>query len=49
MPAIVVFDRCGDEAARWVGRGPEDRPENELFRELRKLLDERRVCEQPSA
>ena len=49
LPGIVVFDRCGDEAARWVGRDPDDRPEDELFRVLRKLVDERRVCERPSA
>jgi peroxiredoxin len=49
MPAIVVFDRCGDEAARWAGRQPRDRPENAVFRALRRLAEDRRACSRPSA
>lgn len=49
LPALLVFDRCGDEAARWVGRSPADRPERALIRIVRKLAEEKRVCERPSA
>lgn len=49
LPALVVFDRCGDEAARWVGRQPSDRPENAIFRVLRRLAEDRRACTRPSA
>lgn len=49
MPAIVVFDRCGDEVARWVGRQPGDRPDGALLRVLRRLSQDRRACSRPSA
>jgi len=49
MPAIVVFDRCGDEAARWVGRQPDDRPEGTVLRLLRRLAEDRRACSRPNA
>jgi peroxiredoxin len=49
LPAIVVFDRCGDEAARWVGRRPGDRPEADVLRLLQKVAEEDRVCAGPSA
>jgi peroxiredoxin len=49
LPAIVVFDRCGDEAARWVGRRPGARPESALLRLLRKLAQEKRICSGPNA
>ncbi|HEU5076654.1 MAG TPA: peroxiredoxin family protein [Polyangiaceae bacterium] len=49
LPAIVVFDRCGDEVARWVGRQPGDRPDSAVFRVLRRLAEERRACSRPSA
>ena len=49
MPAIVVFDRCGDEVARWTGRLPSDRPEAAVLRVLRRLDKERRACSRPSA
>ncbi len=48
LPAILVFDRCGDEAARWVGRRPGDRPESAVFRVLRRLAEDRRACSRPS-
>lgn len=49
LPAILVFDRCGEEAARWAGRQPGDRPESALFRVLRRLAEDRRACNRPSA
>jgi len=49
LPAIVLFDRCGAEAARWVGRQPGDRPESDVIRVLRKLSEQQRVCDRPSA
>lgn len=49
LPALLVFDRCGDEVARWAGRSPADRPEPALLRIVRKLADEQRVCDRPSA
>jgi len=49
MPGIVVFDRCGDEAARWVGRRPGERPESAVLAVLRKLAEDKRVCDRPSA
>ena len=49
MPAIVVFDRCGDEVARWVGRQPADRPDSAVLRLLRRLSEDRRACSRPSA
>src|SRR5690606_18299993 len=49
LPAIVVFDRCGEEAARWAGRRPGDRPESAVFRVLRRLAEDRRACSRPSA
>lgn len=49
LPALVVFDRCGDEVARWAGRQPGDRPENAVFRVLRRLAEDRRACIRPSA
>ena len=49
LPAIVLFDRCGDEVARWVGRHPGDRPESDVIRVLRKLAEDKRVCERPNA
>lgn len=49
LPAIVVFNHCGEEAARWVGRQPRDRPENAVFRVLRRLAEERRPCSRPGA
>jgi peroxiredoxin len=48
LPALLVFDRCGAEAARWVGRGPGDRPEAALLEVLRKLSEEKRACARPS-
>jgi len=49
MPAIVVFDRCGDEVGRWAGRQPGDRPDNAVLRLLRRLSEDRRICNRPSA
>jgi len=49
MPAIVVFDRCGDEVARWVGRQPGERPDSAVLRLLRRLSEDRRACNRPSA
>lgn len=49
LPALVVFDRCGDEAARWVGRRPGERPEGALLRLLQKLAEEKRICSGPNA
>jgi len=49
MPALLVFDRCGDEVARWTGRQPDDRPEVAVLRVLRRLAAERRGCSRPSA
>ncbi len=49
LPALVVFDKCGDEAARWVGRHPGDRPERALMRLLQKLAETEHVCERPRA
>lgn len=48
LPAIVVFDRCGDEVARWAGRQPGERPDNAVFRVLRRVAEERRACSRPS-
>lgn len=44
MPAIVVFDHCGKEVARQVGRRPGARPEGPLFELLEKLDHDRRAC-----
>ena len=49
LPAIVVFDRCGNEVARWVGRQPGERPESAVFRVLRRLAEDKRACGRPSA
>lgn len=37
MPAILVFDACGTEVRRFVGRDGGARPEPELLRVLEKL------------
>ena len=49
LPALVVFDRCGDEAARWVGRRAGDRPEGGVLRVLQKLSESKAVCPAPNA
>lgn len=49
MPALVVFDRCGLERGRIVGRRPNQRPERELFALLRKMRNEKRPCDAPKA
>lgn len=49
LPALLVFDRCGEEAARWAGRQPGDRHESAVFRVLRRLAEDRRACSRPSA
>lgn len=49
MPAMVVFDRCGDEAGRLIGRSPGDRPEPQLFELLEKLRASKRACGRPNA
>jgi peroxiredoxin len=38
MPAIVVFDRCGAERARIVGRAPGERPEAAVMRLLEEMV-----------
>lgn len=48
LPAIVVFDRCGNERARFEGRAPGDRPEGALLR-LLKLLAAETDCGLPNA
>lgn len=39
LPAIVVFDRCGSERGRQVGRNPDVRPEAALMKLLREVND----------
>ena len=38
LPALVVFDRCGNEVGRLEGRGPGMRPEAALLEHLKKLF-----------
>ncbi len=44
MPALVVFDRCGTERGRLVGRRPGQRPEPALFDLLSALEREPERC-----
>jgi peroxiredoxin len=44
MPALVVFDACGDEAWRSVGRSADDRPEAVLLRLARRLHEQPPKC-----
>ena len=39
QPALVVFDRCGREAGRFVGRSPGQRPESALMAMLASIDD----------
>jgi peroxiredoxin len=48
LPAMVVFDRCGDERGRMSGRGPGDQVEKSLLEFLKKLADNPASCELPS-
>lgn len=48
LPAIVVFDRCGDERGRMSGRRPGDQGEKSLLAFLKKLADKPESCELPS-
>jgi len=45
FPAILVFDRCGREQARRLGRAPSERPEPELLRLLRDLQQKTKTCD----
>lgn len=50
MPAIVVFDRCGSERGRLVGRAPgQALPEPELLKLLEALGKKPLPCDQPAA
>ena len=44
MPAIVVFDRCGREVYRLLGRDPDARPEAALLELARRLHHEPPQC-----
>jgi peroxiredoxin len=44
LPAIVVFDRCGIERARIVGRAPNDGAERQILRLLRQLEQRPERC-----
>jgi peroxiredoxin len=44
MPAIVVFDACGSEVSRSVGRGLDDRPEAALIALVRGLHEQPPNC-----
>ena len=44
MPAIVVFDRCGTERARIVGRAPGERPEPAVMRLLEEMVARPPAC-----
>jgi hypothetical protein len=46
MPALVLFDRCGVERARAVGRGPGQRPEPALLGVLDTLVAAPEKCEE---
>lgn len=48
MPALVVFDACGKEAARVVGRRPGERLEKDLFKLLARLKKDN-SCSPPNA
>jgi len=47
MPAIVVFDACGEERARIVGRAPADRPELRVLELLSEIRTDK--CDKPRA
>jgi peroxiredoxin len=45
MPAIIVYDQCGNEARRILGRDGNDRPEATLLRLVKRLHDEPPQCQ----
>lgn len=49
MPALVLFDRCGSERGRLVGRRPGQRPEPALLELLRSLERDPERCPKNSA
>lgn len=49
MPALVIFDRCGAERGRLVGRSPNQRPEPALFELLEALRKNPEGCRRPNA
>jgi peroxiredoxin len=49
LPALVLFDRCGAERGRLVGRRPGQRPEPALFDLLSALERAPERCGPPSA
>lgn len=49
MPAMVVFDRCGRERGRQLGRRPGARREKQLLAFLDELVKAPANCHEPSA
>ena len=44
LPAILLFDRCGQERARWLGRSPSLAPDGNVLTALEGLAAEPEDC-----
>jgi peroxiredoxin len=40
LPSLLVFDACGKECGRWLGRAPGQRPEARLFALLKQVAED---------